>query len=63
MARVCSVCGKKPMIGHNVSHANRKTKRVWMPNLQKIRIMEDKGGRKRSVCARCIRSGRVRKAP
>jgi large subunit ribosomal protein L28 len=63
MARVCSICGKRPMVGHNVSHANRKTRRVWMPNLQKVRILDGKGSRKRSVCAQCIRSGRVRKAP
>ena len=34
MARVCKVTGKKPMTGNNVSHANNKTKRRWLPNLQ-----------------------------
>ncbi|MCF0253668.1 MAG: 50S ribosomal protein L28 [Duodenibacillus sp.] len=34
MARVCQVTGKKPMVGHLVSHANNKTKRRFMPNLQ-----------------------------
>ena len=34
MARVCQVTGKRPMVGHNVSHANNKTKRRWLPNLQ-----------------------------
>jgi LSU ribosomal protein L28P len=34
MARVCAVTGKKPMVGHNVSHANNKTKRRFLPNLQ-----------------------------
>ena len=34
MARVCQVTGKKPMVGNNVSHANNKTKRRFMPNLQ-----------------------------
>ena len=33
MARVCEVTGKKPMVGHNVSHANNKTKRRFLPNL------------------------------
>ncbi len=33
MARVCQVTGKKPMTGHNVSHANNKTKRRFLPNL------------------------------
>jgi large subunit ribosomal protein L28 len=34
MARVCQVTGKGPMTGNNVSHANNKTKRRWLPNLQ-----------------------------
>ncbi|MCS6945399.1 MAG: 50S ribosomal protein L28 [Sutterellaceae bacterium] len=34
MARVCQVTGKTPMVGHHVSHANNKTKRRFMPNLQ-----------------------------
>lgn len=34
MARVCIVTGKRPMVGNNVSHANNKTKRRFMPNLQ-----------------------------
>jgi large subunit ribosomal protein L28 len=38
MARVCQVTGKKPMGGHNVSHANNKTKRRFLPNLQSRRF-------------------------
>jgi large subunit ribosomal protein L28 len=34
MSRVCQVTGKKPMLGNNVSHANNKTKRRFLPNLQ-----------------------------
>jgi large subunit ribosomal protein L28 len=34
MARICQVTGKKPMVGNNVSHANNKTKRRFLPNLQ-----------------------------
>jgi len=33
MARVCQVTGKKPIVGNNVSHANNKTKRRFLPNL------------------------------
>ncbi|MGH8455068.1 MAG: 50S ribosomal protein L28 [Nevskiales bacterium] len=33
MSRVCQVTGKKPMTGHNVSHANNKTRRRFLPNL------------------------------
>jgi large subunit ribosomal protein L28 len=42
MARVCEVTGKKPQYGHNVSHANNKTKRRFLPNLQYRRFwLED----------------------
>ncbi|MGQ5522393.1 50S ribosomal protein L28 [Chitinimonas sp. PSY-7] len=34
MARVCKITGKRPMVGNNVSHANNKTKRRFLPNLQ-----------------------------
>ena len=38
MARVCQVTGKRPMSGHNVSHANNKTKRRFLPNLHTRRF-------------------------
>lgn len=38
MARKCQVTGKKPMVGNNVSHAHNRTKRRFLPNLQKKRI-------------------------
>jgi large subunit ribosomal protein L28 len=38
MARVCQVTGKKPMSGHNVSHANNRTKRRFLPNLHYRRL-------------------------
>jgi large subunit ribosomal protein L28 len=34
MAKVCQITGKGPMVGNNVSHANNKTKRRFLPNLQ-----------------------------
>jgi large subunit ribosomal protein L28 len=34
MSRICRVTGKKPMLGNNVSHANNKTRRRFLPNLQ-----------------------------
>ncbi|PYO71143.1 MAG: 50S ribosomal protein L28, partial [Gemmatimonadetes bacterium] len=36
MARVCEICGKGPITGHNISHANNKTPRRWYPNLQRV---------------------------
>lgn len=38
MARVCDLTGKKPIVGHSVSHSNRKTKRRFKPNLKKKRF-------------------------
>ena len=38
MARVCQVTGKHPMVGTNVSHANNRTKRRFLPNLQRRRF-------------------------
>lgn len=38
MAKVCQVTGKRPMVGNNVSHANNKTKRRFLPNLQQRRL-------------------------
>ena len=38
MARVCEITGKKPVTGHHVSHANNKTKRRFLPNLQRRRF-------------------------
>ena len=38
MARVCAVTDKTPMVGNNVSHANNRTRRRFMPNLQRRRF-------------------------
>ncbi len=64
MARVCWVCGKGPSTGNRVSHANNKTKRRWLPNLQSVRILDENGERRRvRVCTSCISAGKIRKAP
>ena len=44
MARRCAVTGKKPMSGHNVSHANNRTKRKFLPNLITKRIFVPETG-------------------
>jgi large subunit ribosomal protein L28 len=62
VAFTCDVCGKGHQSGHNVSHANNKTKRVFSPNLQRVKALV-KGATKRiRVCTRCLRSGLVTKA-
>ncbi len=62
MSKVCEICGKRPQVGNNVSHANNKSKRRFMPNLQSVRAQLASGQVKRmSVCTSCIRSGAVTK--
>ena len=39
MAKVCDICGKKPVTGYNVSHAHNKTKKRWYPNLQSVKCV------------------------
>ena len=62
MARVCSVCGKGPQFGNNVSHAHNLTKRRFNPNLQTVRALVNGTPEKIKVCTRCLRSGKVQKA-
>jgi len=57
----CIACGKKKTVGNNVSHANNRTKRQIMPNLQRTRITTDSGVKRAYVCTRCLRSGNVKK--
>jgi len=46
MSRVCEVTGKGPMVGNNVSHANNKTKRRFLPNLQYRRFWVESENRR-----------------
>ncbi len=45
MSRVCELTAKGRQIGHNVSHANNKTKRTFLPNLQNVTLISDALGR------------------
>jgi len=58
MARVCQVTGKGPMVGNNVSHANNKTKRRFLPNLQSRRFWVESENRwvRLRVTAKAIRT-------
>lgn len=60
MSKVCSICGKRRQVGFNISHAHNKTKKVWYPNIQKVRAVSSIGMVKKiNVCTRCIRSGKI----
>ncbi|MGE4429888.1 MAG: 50S ribosomal protein L28 [Sphingobium sp.] len=41
MSRICELTGKGRQVGHNVSHANNKTKRVFLPNLQNVTLLSE----------------------
>ena len=58
MAKKCELTGKNPMKGHNVSHANNKTKRRFLPNLKKVKFTSEllKRSMKLTVCNVGVRS-------
>lgn len=62
MSKMCEICGKKPMVGNNVSHAHNVNKRRFNPNLQRVRALRNGQVKRIDVCTRCIRSGAVVKA-
>jgi large subunit ribosomal protein L28 len=62
MSKVCSVCGKKPSAGRNVSHSHRVTNRTFRPNIQKVSVVMDGTTKKINVCTQCMKSGRVKRS-
>ncbi|MBI3951079.1 MAG: 50S ribosomal protein L28 [Acidobacteria bacterium] len=62
MANRCTVCGKGPMAGNRVSHANNRTRRRFNPNLQRVRAIVEGTVRHIRVCTQCIKAGKVAKA-
>ena len=63
MARICHVCGKKPMAGNRISKSRNHTKRRWLPNLQRVRIQTQIGrqSRRSQTCARLCEVYSIRK--
>ena len=62
MGKICDVCQKGAMSGPNVSHSNRKTRRTWAPNTQRVRVMVNGTPKRMFVCTRCLRSNKVERA-
>ena len=62
MARVCEICGKRPMVGNTVSHANNRHKMRQLPNLQRVSAVVKGRHQKLTVCTKCIKKGFVVKA-
>jgi large subunit ribosomal protein L28 len=61
MAAVCEVCGKGPSWGNTVSHSERKTRRRWNPNIQRVRALVKGTPTRLHVCTACIKAGKVTK--
>jgi large subunit ribosomal protein L28 len=59
MSKVCSVCGKAPTAGRNVSHSHRVTNRTFRPNIQKVTVVENGHTKKANVCTKCLKAGKV----
>jgi large subunit ribosomal protein L28 len=62
MAKICEICGKKPVMGRQVSHAHNVSARRFEPNLQEVRAIVNGGPKRIRVCTRCLRSNKVVKA-
>ena len=63
MAQRFEICGKGPITGSKISHAHNVSKRRWLPNLHRVRAMVDGRPQYVKACTRCIRSGKITKAP
>ncbi len=59
MSQVCSVCGKSPSAGRNVSHSHRVTNRMFHPNIQKVSVVVNGSTKKMNVCTKCMKAGKV----
>lgn len=58
----CEFCEKAPSFGNNVSHSNRKTSKMWRPNIRKVKAVVNGTHTTVYVCSRCLRSGKVERA-
>jgi large subunit ribosomal protein L28 len=63
MAKVCDLCGKHAHVGNQISHAHNATLRKWLPNLREVRALVDGHVKRIKVCAKCLKAGKVMKAP
>ena len=61
MSKVCTVCGKHPSAGRNVSHSHRVTNRVFKPNIQKVKAVVDGRTKRVNVCTKCLKAGKVQR--
>ncbi|MBX6352235.1 MAG: 50S ribosomal protein L28 [Thermoflavifilum sp.] len=62
MAQRCDICGREPKTGHKISHSHILTKRRFMPNLQRVRVVVNGTVKRMRVCTRCLKAGKVTRA-
>ncbi len=63
MSRRCEICGKGPVSGNKISHAHNVSKRVFLPNLHQLRVVNADGTvSRKKVCAKCLKTGKVKRA-
>jgi large subunit ribosomal protein L28 len=58
----CEVCSKDVKFGLSVSHSNRKTNRMWKPNIRKVKVVSNGTVKSANICTRCLRSNKVTRA-
>lgn len=56
VAYQCDICGKRKQYGHNVSFSQRKTQKIWKPNLHVKRFQIGSNKTKLKVCTQCLRT-------
>jgi large subunit ribosomal protein L28 len=65
MARICTVCGKRPQVGNLVSNANNRVKRWIYPNVHTMRFTRaadnSSSVERGKVCTKCVKAGKVAK--
>jgi len=59
MAKVCDICGKGPKTGFSISHSHHKTKRRWLPNLHRTKIVINKTTKHVYLCTSCLRTKKL----
>lgn len=58
MSRKCDICGKKAVVGHNVSYSKRRTRRIFLPNLRWSKLLINGQAKKVKICMKCLKKAK-----
>lgn len=58
----CTICNKNVHFGHKVSHSNKKSNKIWKPNIKTVKVVVNGAPKKIKVCTQCLKSGKVVRA-